>query len=185
MATFAEVVEGVRDYITNPSRDAAIRREVNNTLRYFSRTGSYTRDLREVLVSDLGGDRVVDVPLSEFPRYRNLKWVRNRAASELFTLIDPASMGAECPGSYYVAGNLVRCKGRAPIHELQVGYYALPPTLYPGAPETYWMLDVIPDAVIQYTVAVMQGILGDQQAQRTSQAIALVGLETLRRYQDG
>src|SRR3990167_11022224 len=127
--------------------------------------GEFKKDLVETSVTInplLYGDTV---SISSFTRYRRFKYVKPVAVRYYLTELDSDKIfiprNAIQRDVYYVAGTSLTYTLGALAASLEVAYYSYAPTLDAVTNNTYWMLDMMPFAIIDLAVARIFQTIGD------------------------
>ena len=181
---FAEAVTAVTGIVKRPDKVAEIERAINASISDCTVRASFAYDLVETSIpvaSDSYGDTIVfnNLVVPVVTRFRKFKYVK---ATGVKGYLDP--IGADkifTPGGitqynkYYVAGNSLTYILGALTTALEIGYYQYAPVLKNS--EEYWMLDLMPNTIIDLAAARIFRSIGDETSFR---AFLATGMESFK-----
>lgn len=181
---FAEVVTAVTGIVKRPDKVAEIERAINASLSDCTVRASFAYDLVETSIPvdpTLYGDTIIfnNLTVPVVTRFRKFKYVKPTAVQYY---LDP--IGADkifTPGGntqrnkYYVAGNSLTYVLGALTTALEIGYYQYAPVLKNA--EEYWMLDLMPNTIIDLAAARIFRSIGDETSFR---AFLATGMDSFK-----
>lgn len=182
---FSQVVQAVLDITKRPDKLAEAERAVNAALSFFCLKEKFQQDLIEDSIAispTLYGDTI---SLASLTRFRHFKYIKtpgtlgylNRLGSDkIFT--PGGAMQRNC---YYVAGTNLTYILSTLAATLEVGYYTYPATL--SGTQTHWLLDMIPQAVIDQAASKIFQLIGDDSSMKLHLAIATEAYDVMVRDQ--
>lgn len=171
---FSQVVQAVLDITKRPDKQTDTERAVNAALSFLCLKEKFAQDLVEGSISinpALYGDTISIASLTRFRHFKYIKLPQvlgylNRIGSDkIFT--PGGTMQSNC---YYTAGTNLTYILSTLASSLEIGYYVYPPIL--TANETHWMLDMIPQVIIDHAASKVFQLIGDDSSMKTHLAIA-------------
>lgn len=170
---FAEVVTAVTGIVKRPDKVAEIERAINASLSDCTVRASFAYDLVETSIPvdpTLYGDTIIfnNLTVPVVTRFRKFKYVKPTAVKRYLTPISPDKIftpsGITQGDVYYVAGNSLTYTLRELTTALEVGYYQYAPVLKNS--EEHWMLDIMPNTIIDLAAARIFRSIGDETSFR-------------------
>ena len=180
---FGEAVAEVMGITARPDKGVEIASALNAAISLFSTKVNWSKDLVEsslVINPASYGETLVFDNVSPTPlvtRFRKFKYVK--PAGVLRYLLPIGCDKIFTPGEftqkdvYYVGGNSITYLLKELASSLEIGYYQFPPLLDATTVNTYWMLDLMPYAVIDKACARIFRSIGDDTSARNYEASAL------------
>lgn len=182
---FSQVVQAVLDITKRPDKLADTERAVNASLSFFCLKEKFQQDLIEASIPISPSIYGATIPLSTLTRFRHFKYIKtpgslsylNRLGSDkIFT--PGGIMQKNC---YYVAGTNLTYILSTLAKSLEVGYYTYPAIL--SGTQTHWLLDMIPQAVIDHAASKIFQLIGDDSSMKLHLAIATETYDVMVRDQ--
>lgn len=175
---FSEAVGEVALITARPDKLAEIGSAINFVISLMSIKAHFAYDMVEGSIPVDGNsygatiqfNNVTPTPLvtrfrkfKYIKRYGQLGYILPKDSSTIFT-----PHGYIQKDSYFVSGNNLTYILKELTNSLEIGYYQHPPVL--AEDDTYWMLDLIPYAVIDKAAARIFRSIGDDQSQAQYEA---------------
>lgn len=181
---FSDVVSAVVSIVKRPDKVSDIERAINAAISDCTVKASFSYDLVETSIPidpTLYGDTVTfnNLVTPVVIRFRKFKYVKPTAVRRYLQQIAPEKLFTPSnivqPDSYYVAGNNLTYTLRELSPTLEVGYYQYAPIL--SGSDTYWMLDMMPWAIIDLAAARVFRSIGDDNSYK---AFVATGMDSFR-----
>ena len=174
---FTDAINEVVSITSRPDKRIEAGRQINRALSFFTLKAEFSKDLIETSLaidSTLYGQTV---DISSFTRFRKFKYIRPTSRKYYLTDEDPKQIfgpnGRIQLNKYFVAGSSLTITQSNLDSSLQVGYLTYAPILTEVSPnDVYWMLTMIPYAVIEKAAAKIFQQIGDETSQKTYDASA-------------
>ena len=191
-----QAVTEVLTITARPDRSAEILSALNAAISFYSTKATFAQDLVETSIpispTEYGGtiqfNAISPTPL--VARFRKFKYVKPFGvkryltpigSDKIFTPKDQVQLD-----KYYVGGNNLTYTLSALAPSLEVGYYQYPPVLDVSTVTTYWMLDLMPWAVIDKAAARIFRSIGDDTSAIAYERSSMELFLTARRdFEDG
>jgi len=191
--TFTEAVAEVVDMTKRPDKVQSINRAINAALSFIATEGNFARDTDEVAVdfATLTLDpsaTIHSIPLGTFPRFRKFTYIRpNNRNSYLchkgadFVFQD----NVEKLDVFYITGDSLQLKLKAPSPGLIVGYFRNAPVMTASSPQ-YWLLEDSPYMVLHKAAALVFSEVGNTtETAKQEQLFALAFISAQRDFKYG
>ena len=191
-----QAVTEVLTITARPDRAAEILSALNAAISFYSTKATFSQDLVETSIpispTEYGGTIQFNSvsPTPVVSRFRKFKYVKPFGvkryltpigSDKIFTPKDQVQLD-----KYYVGGNNLTYTLSALAPSLEVGYYQYPPVLDVSAVTTYWMLDLMPWAVIDKAAARIFRSIGDDTSAIAYERSSMELFLTARRdFEDG
>lgn len=183
---FSQVVQAVVSVTKRPDRLVDAERAVNSALSFFCLKGKFNQDIVEASIPidpTLYGDTISLISLQRFRHFKYIKvpgvlgYINQIGSDKIFT---PGSiMQRDC---YYVAGTNLTYILSTLSQTLEVAYYVYPAVLSdPDA--THWMMDMIPQAVIDKAASDIFKVIGDDNSMKMHLSLAMDAYNVMVRDQ--
>ena len=185
-----DVTQAISEVLTitaRPDRSAEILSAINAAIAFYTTKADFAFDLVETSIpispTDYGGtvqfNNLSPTPL--ISRFRKFKYVKPYGVKRYLTAIGSDKIFTPSNqvqvDKYYVGGNNITYTLRELAPSLEVGYYQHPPLLDEATNKTYWMLDVMPWAIIDKASSRIFRSIGDDTSaiayDRSSQELFL------------
>ena len=160
---FTEVVNEILTRTKRPDKLADIRREVNSAVSIFCADVEAAEDLVESTQAIVSTEYSQALALSLFPRWRKFLYMKYAGSRRYILKLDTKKMfTSDCKMAdrYYVVGTNVNINLGTLASNLDIGYYAYPPTLTDATPN-HWLLDRAWNCVFDRAVAKIYADIGD------------------------
>src|SRR5574337_16900 len=165
---FTEVVNEVVSTVKRPDKLIEARRAVHAAINFCCIEADFARDLEENSYPISSSEYVVNIPVSDFTRFRKIQYIR---PTNRLTYIDPLSAdkifkrGSECDAKdkYYIAGDSLILQLSTLAEALLIGHYKFPPILTDASP-TFWLLEVSPFMIIDKAASIIFSGIGDEKS---------------------
>ena len=191
-----QAVTEVLTITARPDRATEILSALNAAISFYSTKATFAQDLVETSIpispTEYGGTIQFNSasPTPVVSRFRKFKYVkpygvkrylRPIGSDKIFTPKDQVQLD-----KYYVGGNNLTYTLSALAPSLEVGYYQYPPVLDVSVVTTYWMLDLMPWAVIDKASARIFRSIGDDTSAIAYERSSMELFLTARRdFEDG
>lgn len=181
---FSDVLTEVLRISGRPDKVVDATRAINLAISFCTFKGEFKKDTVEASLpvnSTLYG---ATVSIASFTRFRRFKYIKPTA--ERFFLKELESDKIFTPKNviqrdvYYVAGTSLTYTLGKLTPTLEVGYYTYAPTLDAITTNTYWMLDMMPFAVIDLAVARIFQTIGDDASATRYQNSGMVFFDSVK-----
>lgn len=154
-----------------PEKETEILSQLNRAIAFYTLKNDWARDLVEdtlVLDPTLYGQTV---DLSTLTRFRKIKYLRPSSQRIYLRSIGVDQVitpnGRVQPNRFFVGGQSLTVTMGALDSGLEIGYYTYAPTLTETAPDnTYWMLDLMPWAIIDKAASHIFRSIGDETSSK-------------------
>jgi len=175
---FTEVVDEVLAIVKRPDKLAAIRREVNMAVTYFSSATTFSRDLYEHTLSIAPNEYTQLVPLSSLLRFRHMKYIKRAGTKNYLKRLAASELGTSCDNQdkWYIAGSSINIAMTALAPAIDIAYYQYPPYLQSTAPVVvdYWMLESGWPMIINRASAKVFADIGDDSSAKLHETYARI-----------
>ena len=175
---FSEAVGEVAQITARPDKLAEIGSAINFVISHMSLKAHFAYDLVEATIPINGNEYGATIQFNNLTvsplvtRFRKFKYIKRYGQIGYLTPMGSDKIlthhGSMQRDTYYIAGNNLTYILRDLAPSLEIGYYQHPPVLSEN--DTYWMLDLIPYAVIDKAAARIFRSIGDDESQRQYEA---------------
>ena len=161
---FPEVLAEVLRLTSRPDKEASAIVAINRAITLFTLKGDFKRDLVEASLPVnplLYGDTI---SIAGLTRFRKFRYVKPTAVKYYLDPIGEEQVfinQAVLRNKYYIAGTSMIYTLSALTAALEISYLTYPPVLDSGTNASYWMLDMIPYAVIDMACSEVFKVVGD------------------------
>lgn len=179
---FTEVVNAVVEKVKRPDKLALARIEVNAALTLFSTLMDHPRDLVEgIYTSPDPADFTMLIPVSAFPRFRKMDWLRYTGTRNYICALDSRQLSKtlDIRDKYYLAGDSFKVNLAAAAGNLEYSYFAWPPTLSDASPE-HWQFEGNWPAIIAKAASKVFVDIGDAESSQRAEREASVHFLTFQ-----
>lgn len=173
MATLADVLEDVQDILPQPDKERLIRRKINATINYISRSGFYFRDHVDAILGSADGVSSTSYTQSITidSSVRSFSYISSTNEDENpIRMIEPETVvQADCSGILpisYISGSALIIKHEQLTDEFTVGYYTTPDAFATDGSEddqTNWILTAVPELVVDFAASYILNLIGEKE----------------------
>lgn len=173
MSTLAEVLAEILLIVPQADNEALIRNKINASVNFISKSGWFYRDHVEAILGSADGVSSTaltqSIPITT--AQRRFSYIASTNTNESpITFLEPKTVvKADCAGLVpiaYVSGSNLIMKHVYLTDEFKVGYYTSPAAFATDGSEdstTNWILEMVPELVVDFTAAYVLNTLGDSE----------------------
>lgn len=183
---FGEVVAEVIRITKRQDKAADVKREVNQAMAHFSSDANFVRDLKELNLAIDANQYTQSLALSSLPRYRKMWYVKLGGTRIPLRRMDTKNLfdkSCDTRNRYYVVGDSINISLATLASSLDIGYVQVPPWIT-TLTDTYWMLEVMPGAIIDRAAAKIFTSISDMPSASRHEAFAISQFQSFRMGSD-
>ena len=179
MTDFSDIKAGVQLITNRPDKAALEANKINGAIRMISLSGEYWRDLQEVTLGSAEGvvasayvqsltlpARLRKTVYVAYPDTANKPHINGKSIDEIVI-----KGGADLNDIYYMSNTLLHIRHTELTSQFLFGYYEYPALLSLDT-DTNWILDLMPELVIDLASTLTLNSIGNRENANLVQALA-------------
>lgn len=182
MSLWTDLVAEIISLTNRPDLTAETDLALRQAVRAAHKSGKYWRDLALVSVTGLSEDTLQDIPLSNFPQFRQAIYVKSGTGDKFYKAIAIDDLLDDYNvfklNVYYGFGTSIKLRSSAPETSYDVAYYKYP-IVSPTSSFDSWIADQHRDLLVALAASNVCGMVGEQEIKSRLDVLVNIGMQDL------